>query len=43
MKTINLVVEYWDPKKHKVFSGPYLRKYWYVDLKKVKRSDPIMI
>lgn len=43
MKTISLVIEYWDPKKHKVFFGPYLRKYWFVNGKKLKRLDPIKV
>jgi len=43
MKTVHLVIEYWDPKKHKVFVGPYLRKYWYLGSKRIKHSDPIIV
>ena len=43
MKTTTLIIEYWDPKIHKVFQGPYLRKHLYVNEKKLRKYDPIIL
>ena len=43
IKQIALRVEYWDPKIHRVYQGPYLRKHWYLNGKQAKRSGPVML
>ena len=38
MKTRYYLVEYWDPKVDRVFCGPYLRKHWYLNGKRIGMS-----